>query len=422
MRGYTVSIDDVNPVAAAPGNQDFTRDPASSGEVISVTLRFEWASLGVPLVGAATGGTLRVRLPADAADIGATIVLVPVGDTGSSTHVLRFDANPFDGVIDAARWGELEILFHVSRGAAIAWGPADSRGAYAAPVALTANHNARGYIRRTGRLDSHSISNTAIAGAEPSSFASPDPIHTRLTWDAVAYRSQTQTLSLRRGGGGVMEREEALANTTITRDFSWTGTASNNRRIGNGMFVGSELKDLRVDISALDSFVPASGDNEYILSVAGQQTGWTRNSDLQLTNTNRLTADPRITIAHLLQVDNATFGTPPLVNDVAGHDRLASQLGFAANRYRNARVEGINSIVSTESLFDNAGLIAPLSQSATTATKGGEAGWSGTFLAWDSQLPTGDWTHRADVTTTDLTDLEIGADDIGFTLLAPNLS
>ncbi|MGH2375926.1 MAG: hypothetical protein ACRDIC_20950 [bacterium] len=417
MRGYTVSIDDVSPTAAAPGDQTFNSDPASAGQVISVTLRFEWDAVGVPLADAADAGVLRVRLPAGAADIGATQALAPVGANGVQTFTLRFDAAPLDAVVDAVRYGMLEILFEVSRGAVVAWGPADSRGAYAAAVAGTANHNARGYLRRTAVIQAHSMSNVALAGAEPGLWASPDSIFARITMDAAAYRSNSATLSLVRDSGGAVEQTQAVSVATANRDYSWTATSGTAKRVGSINAAASDIKDLRFEQAALDF----GGDNEYIWAPQPvQQTGWTRDSDLQMTEDQRITVDPRITVAHLLQVDSATFGTPPLVNDVVGHDRGTSELGFAAARYRNSRAEGLDGLTVTETLADGGGLVSPLSQSATTATRGGETGWAGTFLTWDPQLPGGDWTHTGDVTTADLQSLEIGAADTGFTLLAAN--
>lgn len=418
MRGYTVSIDDVNPVAAAPGDQTFNSDPGAAGQVIAVTLRFEWDVVGVPLAEVATVGTLRVRLPGGGADIGVTQALAPAGNAGSQTFTLRFDANPLDAVVDAARWGMLEILFEVSRGAIPAWGPADSRGAYAAPVNLTANHNARGYLRRTGVLQAHSISNVALAGAEPSMFASPDSLFTRVTLDADAYRANAGALSIVRDANSAVEQTETLSAAIANRDYSWISTVGTNKRVGTINFADSDLKDLRFALAALDF----GGDNEHIWAPQGvQQAGWNRDSDLQLTEDARITVDPRITIAHLLQIDDSVFGTPPLSKDVAGHNRLTSQLGFAASRYRNAREEGINAITVDETLADNGGLVTPIVQNATTATRGGESGWAGTFLPWDSQLPASEWTHTADVTTADLVSLEINAADPGFTLMANNL-
>jgi hypothetical protein len=412
---YSVSITDVNPLATAPGDAaDWTFDPASEGQVVEVTLRFEWAKVGVPIIGLANTGTLRVRVPGGGADIGATVALAPAGENGSQLITLRFDDNPLDGSVGSARWGELEIFFEVARTPAVAWGPADSRGAYAAPTAGTHNDSARGYLRRTARLTGHSVSNVAIAGAEPNPWGFPDPIFSRFTFDAEAYESFSLDYEIRRTGLATVEREQTVAAIGPNRDFSWTGTAGTNRRVGNGIQLISEGKDLILNLVAADF----GGDNKFVWAAANQ-VNWTRESDLQLKRANRITVDPRLMVAHLQQMNNRTFATPPLSLDLL--QRQVTDLSFSSARFRNSRSEGQNALTVTGKNWDEAELTgseaSPVNQSTglATDTNGGEAGWAETSLSqvpfvWDKSLPGGNWITKWIITgPVDAVGVESGA-------------
>jgi hypothetical protein len=428
-RAYSISITDIAP--EAPGDQaSWTFDPASSGEVIAVTIRFEWSIVGAPLAGAADTGVLRVRVPGGGADIGATVALAPVGDSGSQTFTLRFDANPLDGAVDAARWGTVELLFQVSRAAVVAWGPADSRGAYAAPIAATHNDWAQGYIRRTARLDAYSISNVALGGAEPGLWAFPDPIHQRLTLDAVCYESSSLDPEIRRDGNGTLERSGPASATAAVRDFSWTGTAGTNRRIGNGMQLASDLKEIRPRLAAADF----GGDNKFIWAAAGQQAGFVFVSDLVILNDARITVDPQLTVAHLAQANTDVFAAPPLSLDDT--TRSTSDLFFLSCRFRNANGTGQNILTADLKMWD-AGQLTGSEASPTnsvsgrnTDTNGGEAGWlestsSKVPLSWDEALPGGSWSCKTVIVTpVDAVGLEANTATRTVTLLAvnPNLA
>ncbi|MGH7425734.1 MAG: hypothetical protein ACREJP_06160, partial [Candidatus Methylomirabilales bacterium] len=373
---------DVN--AAEPTGDQATWE-ANAGATL--TLRFRWRIDGNNLQQAPNFATARVHLPGGL-QVGADWAIPFPAEDVEVTRTFHFDDDPLNAVLGAIRTGSLELyLLFGSNGGATPWN-VDSRGASVGILAANDESFARGYTRARALISSHGISNVALVGAEPSSWAFPDPIFTRVTTSAVAYRAPTTTTHWTRGGGGVSERSEALTNTAAAKDTSWMGSIGTNRRVGNGMFLGLELKDLAIAFTAASLF-GTEADREFVFAATGHEAGWTISADfLTATRINRMTVDPRISVApHLLQIDSATFQTPPTAGDAPDHDRLASQLGFAAARFRNARSDGINSgatippgsavgtFTVTDRLQDVAGLASPNDLTGLlTATRGGEAG------------------------------------------------
>lgn len=141
------------------------------------------------------------------------------------------------------------------------------------------------------------------------------------------------------------------------------------------------------------------------------------------TDDDAWTADPRLTVYHLLLLNDNTYATPPTSEDTIPKNRLVSDLGFVAARVRNANGVGQNGITWTRSLRDANSLVAEVfGDSVTTATAGGEAGWDPALGAWSSSLPGGGWFHKRTITAPSGA---IGADMLlnsqeTFTLLAPN--
>lgn len=107
--------------------------------------------------------------------------------------------------------------------------------------------------------------------------------------------------------------------------------------------------------------------------------------------------DPRFTKVGLVQANLKTFNTPPLPV-VVTHSRLTTDLGFLAMRYRNANGVGINGLSVHHVLADDKGLVAQVTWKDTTASGGGEDGWTNTLQPWSAALPGGVWTHTTDVT------------------------
>lgn len=124
------------------------------------------------------------------------------------------------------------------------------------------------------------------------------------------------------------------------------------------------------------------------------------------TNSPRVTAtktdatfdvDPRLTAVHLFQIDDDTFGTPPLSKNVASKEMLTSQTGFLATRILNARSEGQNGLTVSQLLDPVLPGTNVGPTSTVTALQGGQDGWT-SFLVWESSKPGGTWNKTSDVT------------------------
>lgn len=141
------------------------------------------------------------------------------------------------------------------------------------------------------------------------------------------------------------------------------------------------------------------------------------------TDDDAWTADPRLTVYHLLLLNDNTYATPPTSEDTIPKNRLVSDLGFVAARVRNANGVGQNGITWTRSLRDANNLVAEVfGDSVVTATAGGEAGWDPALGAWSSSLPGGAWTHKRTITAPSGAtgaDMLLNSQET-FTLLSPN--
>lgn len=408
-RYFCVSIVDVVPETVTGDQATWEGTPGSS-----VTLRLEWNTTGAPAAtfGPADTCTVKVRLPGDATDIGATWTPAIAGASGTITQTMHFDSNPLNGSADASRAGMIEIYFSVSKAAAPTWGAFDSRGTFANIPAAVTPDNARGYLRARVTLSSYSISNASLGGAEPASFAFPDSIFQRATLDAVWYRSLAVAAAGRQSSTD-KRTDAGTAQTAVARDYSWTTTAttvSGLGRVNNGQWaISSTAADARFTVPS--NTFGGSADREYEWAASGH-TGSFTPSGANLDSASRYTVDPRITFTQLFQVNTSTFSTPPISGDTASGSRLTSQLGFTASRATNARSEGVNSLAWTEKIWDNGTLTgtegSPThSRSTTSQAQGGQDGWSDAFLAWSDSLPGGSWTMKEAITTTDATGLEL---------------
>lgn len=402
-RNYTASIVDVTPDIATGDQASWEGSPGTS-----VTLRFEWDTIGNPTFGIADTATIAIRIPADGANIGATwSPAIGGANNGVVEQTFHFDDNPLDGSIGTARAGMIEIFVQVQRVANIAWGPVDSRGGGTPPAATTHNW-ARGYLRAPVTLSTFSISNVSLGSSEPSPFGFPDSIFTRGTLDAIWYRAGALALAARQSGSD-KRTDTGVSQTGITRDYTWDTTATTitgKGRVNNSFIVGSTLTDIRFTLPNTNF----GGDNEYVWANSGHASGFVV-SGQNLDTVNKITVDPRITFSQIMQLNDSAFATPPASGD-DGTQRLTNDLGFLAARAVNSRSEGINSLAWTEKLWDNGELVgseaSPVaSRSTTSATKGGQTGWSDAFLIWDETLPTGIWKQKEIITTTDATGLEL---------------
>lgn len=382
---------DVN--AAMPSGDQATWESTAGA---SLTLRFRWQSNGTGSgQQAPTFATVRAMLPGGA-QIGTDwVVAFPAAGT-EVTRTFHFDDDPMNAALGAIRSGTVELyLVWGSTGGVAPW-TADSRGVTTGTIlpTNTVNH-ARGYARASVRFTTHSISNVAIGGAEPASFAAADPIHISVAGPAALYRAIATTASLRRPGNGVAERSGSSASTTSSqKDTSWTSTAAGLAAvIGVGMEPSTsgarttEAKDLRIDLPATDF----GGDNEYVLAATGHQAGWTRDSDLSLRYPARILVDPRVypTSGDLTDWDadrGALFHTqaagveffdPPSAGDIQTGQRVFPDLAFIGVRLINARGEGLNGLTTTLKMWDSAGVANTESTPAETISRVTETRRSG---------------------------------------------
>lgn len=410
----------------------------------TLTLRFKWQSEGTGSAQQApTFATVECRLPGGGIVGAAWTVAFPAAGV-EVTRTFHFDDAPLSGVLDVIRSGMLEVYLNWGSTGGLAPWNVDSRGGSAGVLVTNDEDFARGYVRSTCIVSNNPApSNVAIDGASPALFATPDPIHTRITFSAVKYRAHALELELLRAGGGVMERESTLAaQTAVNHDFSWTGTTGANRRVGNGMFLGSETKDLRVTMATLGF----GGDNEYVFAASGHEAGWTVDAELQLTNPSELTVDPRLNMHNSLtdmqaclfynQMTGVEFLDPPSSGNQVSGQRQFPQAGFVGVRYSNARGEGQNSLSVTLKMWDYAELggsegSPQHTSSGTTVTRRDpppavvtpEAGWLPLAASGgdENKLPitwttviAGQWKVKSVLTApTDLTGLEIYPESSG---------
>lgn len=286
-RAYTVSVTDVVPDSATGNQATWTGTPNSS-----LLLRLEWDSTGIPLFNTADTATINVRLPSDATNIGDTWTPTISGASGSATRTFHFDDNPLNESAGTARAGMVEVFLQVSRGAAVAWGPVDSRGGGTPPAATTLNW-ANGYYRATSILSAFAVSNASLGGTEPASFAFPDTTFTRATLNAIWFRSLAITHKHRQSAADV-RTQDGSATTSVTREFTWSAALNGS---GNAGRINSDYAAAGVDVRFVlpsNVFGGTTSDVEYAWNATGHATGFTVNDDSTITNTSRFTADPAI--------------------------------------------------------------------------------------------------------------------------------
>lgn len=235
----------------------------------------------------------------------------------------------------------------------------------------------QGYVRSTTTIASLAVSNVAVGGAAPSVFAyttaGGDQFFVRAVLGAAAYRQSTVPQYV--GGSGRVSLSGLVGSSSVNLDTF--GTPEN----------------------AADNRFPAARTDQPV-TVGTPSNTWAGIPWTVFTSVPTFTVpvDPRLTRTPLFQVDDDTFGTPPASKHKADHRRLVSQQGFLGSRTTNARGEGVNGVTYNVELraAKPGGLVQ--TTGLVTATRGGQAGWSPTLLAWNSVLPSGSWTKGFTVT------------------------
>lgn len=171
------------------------------------------------------------------------------------------------------------------------------------------------------------------------------------------------------------------------------------------IFTSTVNAALTVDtnMGAVANNFPASSGAQTLTATVG-------NAGMKLANTTAIpwmntapaadsdTFDPRLTITRLLQLNDNTFGTPPLTKN-AGSQRLTSDLGFITARFTNAAGVGLNGLTYNATIRDQGLLVAGASRSGVlTTVEGGQDGWGAGFLTWPDALPGGVWVATTTIT------------------------
>lgn len=418
-RAYSLSVADVDPLTATGNQSDANWQGDADGG--SWTLRLEWASSGSPTFGAAD--TVDITMP----NTSATKTVSISGDSGSSTFLLYRSSTPWTGSTRNRAYGD-QAQLNVRRTTAITWN-ARSDGSSSSLPAATTHTWAIGYWRSRMVLQSHTLSNVAVDGAEPATFASPDTTYQKATFNHDWEFGSSFFFKHRQSGADV--RSEGIATlggqgaTPLSGASTWASSAAKTTltgRINGGYAVGGVTVRLTTSHAASLINSNANGDIDWAFSPT-QITGWTVASDgAYIEYVDRFQVDPRVTFSQHIQANDNTWGTPPSTKHIASLRRLVSDMCFVASRAVNARGEGFNGLVWTEKLWDAGGLVgtegSPVkTRTSTGTTQGGVVGYSDGFLTWDNVLPGGSWTHKRVITTTDMTLGEVNGTGT-FSLLA----
>lgn len=367
-------------------------------------------SAGTPSWGNPTAYKIEIRDPLGTLLADTGFLTVPAEDTHSAATRVYFSSTPL-AAGGTPQSGGYEIRLVVQKTTAVAWGPIDSNGGGTTPAGVAVRAENVGRIRARVAMSSVIASNASVGGAVPSKFAAGDNIYLRFALSAGFQRSVNIGLSMRQSNADV--RQSTSSGSGANRDDTYNTTSllvTGKGRVNTGLFAKADT--VTTYRMVLPNSTLPGGDAEF----AWQTTppgGFTRVSDSTLDGTGP-NVDPRITFSQLLQHNDSAWGTPPSSKNVATGRRLTSDLSFVAARAMNARGEGLaNSLISwTEKLWDTGNLIgsegSPVkSRTSTTATQGGELGWSDAFLTWDNALPGGSWTQKEVITTSEFAGLEL---------------
>lgn len=244
------------------------------------------------------------------------------------------------------------------------------------PAGYSVTQRDQGWVR-SGTTVTTIISNQSAGGSKSSPFQYGDQMFHRVVLGAQAYEAVSVTHTF-----GPISEATSPASAGPNLDKTLTGV------VDNRFNATSESRSATV----------AAGNSTLTGSAEFYATTLT---------TDSATVDPRLTAAHLLQISDPNFGTPPLSKNEAGKQRLNADLGYITTNFRAARgsiagnaiSEGKNGI--TYSMTLSADIDPTIQKSRTgvvTANAGGEPGWGPTFLVWDSSLPGGGWSKSVSIT------------------------
>lgn len=276
----------------------------------------------------------------------------------------------------------------------------------ATPTLVTATQVDRGYLVGTteGTVD---VSNLSVGGGkttvtpDASGLTGPaaygDSLYHRVVLGSPSYVARALTHVF----VGTSKSLASSSTTSPTHTATFSGSSLTTGRVNEGFPAAEALY-----VATLGA-VPNS-------SVTGVPY-----TTISVT-TDSIDVDPRPTAVHLFQLDDNSVGTPPLSKQESGLERSSASIAYFATGLHHARgsvsgtamTGGINGLSVTVTLTSDSNG-DQISRTATTATEGGEPGWTTGFMQWTSPLPGGDWVKYVDITSPS----DINADSY---LLSPN--
>jgi hypothetical protein len=285
-----------------------------------------------------------------------------------------------------ARCGTLRIRITVEKtnGGPTATYSADSDGGSVPPTGGAVETEDRGWVRFNTGITT-TISNDSYSGpkTEPAVFS--ESLYHRVVSDVAPYQSYTMGHQLNSGTG--TKRFSTSSSSSGTWSRLWSGTSTAVGRVNEGFDPSEETCEASgapqtSSLTGNDWMVPTSETNDFI------------------------DVDPRLTCEHLFQLDDNSYGTPPLSKLDTSGERPSTSIAYLGTHIRDARGSKVGDVLSggVSGITVDIELVAALngdtiSRSATTTTEGGEVGWTSGFMAWTSPLPGGAWDKSVVITS-----------------------
>lgn len=304
--------------------------------------------------------TLSLRIYDDAGTLVRSFALNTTAATQTSTFFFT-DTGATGG---SPRHGTYEIALRATRTTTPGTYDVETDATPNTPPASFDTHLDRGYIIAT-TTKVHALSNLSLGGAKDQPAQYDESLFARITLGSAS--NVATALGVALSGGGPSGNTNSTAATT--RDATFAGVV-----------------DDRFPAAVTTVVATVTAPNATLTGLP--YTVFTA------TTTDSINVDPRLTVAAKdFQVDDDTFGTPPMSKNVPGRSALVSSYSGLAMRLVTARATGINGL-STNIALDPRGPGATINRASTTATRGGEAGWTelaqlGPFVvggAWDATL------------------------------------
>lgn len=266
----------------------------------------------------------------------------------------------------------------------------------------------RGYLRAGLAVSAVGLSNVSAGGATPSPWAYPDRLYTQATTSvALAAGDTTATcaVDLENAAGAVSYSDTFTPGATTT--WSDTGGVGPMTQATPSTFYVRLGKPSNSALSARPAWHFTAAPSGWTLGPV--DSGSTSTGAVSILSPAE-TFSPTLMVTHLLQLEDSTFGSPPMSKSVAAPlGMLPTDDGFIGASIANARGEGQNGLAVSGQLQDAKGFTTAVTWGPhTTATEGGQAGWDPTLQPWTAAKPGGPWTHTVTCSTAGATTLTGG--------------